>query len=774
MKTVRQPAEDLRTIERHYRNLFESMIEGFALCEVLCDGAGEVYDFRYLAVNPAFERQTGLAAGLVTGRTLRQLFPNTESVWFERCGKAALTGEAARFEAWFGPLGRCFEVSCFQTAPCQFGALFTDVSECKRVEKEYRLAGELQAILEATPAAIWIAHDRECRRITGNAYADEIIMHTHRGGNVSRSARPGEEAVCYRVYRNGVELRPEELPSQVAAASGEPVKEEEFELVFDDGRRVHTTLSAVPLFDANGGVRGSVTAGIDITRLKQAEVTLRASEEKYRLLFESSIDGIILTSPDGRISAANSAACRILNRTEEEIVREGRDGIADTSDPRFAAGLEERDRTGRFYGELTMKRKDGTTFPVEISTVLYGSQDSETRSSVFFRDITERKRAEERLRDGQKLESLGLLAGGIAHDFNNILVSVIGNASLAQEKLPAGHPVVEILERVVQSGHQAAHLTHQMLAYSGKGKFVVETLNLSALIADMSAFVQESIAQRISIHFQLEDGLPPIEADRGQVQQVFVNLATNAADAIGRRDGMILVKTGIREVDGQFVRRRPEAGDLAPGRYVYLDVTDSGCGMDEATRTRIFDPFYSTKFTGRGLGLAAVAGIVRGHKGAITVSSEPDRGSCFTVLFPAAEHALEAKHAGLGNTPHSDSGVVLVVDDEPMVRDLLKQALEDHGYTVLLADNGPMAIEIIGKHRSGIELVLLDLSMPGMSGAEVLPELRKIRPDVRVMLSSGYSEAESMKLFEGQQVSAFLQKPFTLSTLREKVKSCIG
>jgi PAS domain S-box-containing protein len=771
MKTERKSTGDLRAIEQHYRNLFESMSEGFALCEVLFDEAGKPHDFRYLAVNPAFERHTGLAAGDVTGRTIRDLFPNTEAVFFERCGKTALTGEAARFETWFGPLGRCFELSCFQTAPGQFGVLFTDISECKRAEQEYRLAGELQAILEATPAAIWIAQDRECRRITGNAYADEIIMRTDRGGNVSRSARPGEEAVSYRVYRNGVELRPEQLPSQLAAATGRPVKEEEFELVFDDGRRVHTALSAVPLFGTDGSVRGSVTAGIDITRLKRAEETLRASEEKYRLLFESSLDGIILTSPDGRISAANSAACRILNRTEAEIVQEGRDGIAETSDPRFAASLEERDRTGRFHGELTMKRKDGTTFPVEISTVLYGSKNSETRSSVFFRDITERKKAEERLRDGQKLESLGLLAGGIAHDFNNILVSVIGNASLAQEKLPAGHPVIEILERVVQSGRHAAHLTHQMLACSGKGKFMVETLDLSALIADMSILIRESISPRIAIHFQLEDNLPPIEADRGQVQQMFVNLATNAADAIGNRDGVMLVKTGVRNVDGQFARRRPEAGDLAPGRYVYLDVSDSGCGMDEATRIRIFDPFYSTKFTGRGLGLAAVAGIVRGHKGAITVSSEPGQGSCFTVLLPVAGQAMLT---GVRNTTRGDSGVVLVVDDEQMVRDLLQQALEDQGYTVLLADNGPMAIDIIKQQPGGIKLVLLDLSMPGMSGAEVLPELRKIQPEIKVMLSSGYSEAESMKLFEGQQVTAFLQKPFTLNTLREKVKSCIG
>ena len=196
--------------------------------------------------------------------------------------------------------------------------------------------------------------------------------------------------------------------------------------------------------------------------------------------------------------------------------------------------------------------------------------------------------------------------------------------------------------------------------------------------------------------------------------------------------------------------------------------------MDDATRARIFDPFYSTKFMGRGLGLAAVAGIVRGHKGTVTVSSQPGQGSCFTVLFPVAEHAVEDRFDELGDTASESCGTVLVVDDERMVRDLMKQALEDDGYTVLLADDGPMAIDIIKQQPGNIELVLLDLSMPGMSGAEVLPELRKIRPDVKVMLSSGYSEAESMQLFEGQQVAGFLQKPFTLNTLRDKVKDSIG
>ena len=274
-------------------------------------------------------------------------------------------------------------------------------------------------------------------------------------------------------------------------------------------------------------------------------------------------------------------------------------------------------------------------------------------------DITERKQAEERLRQTQKLESLGLLAGGVAHDFNNLLVGVIGNASLAQELLPPGNPAAELLDGVIKTGEQAAHLTRQMLAYSGKGRFVVEALDLSALIPEIGGLVRPSISKKIALHFDLEEDLPPIEADRGQIQQVFMNLVLNAAEAIGSHDGLISVRTGVQNVDDAYVRLHPEAAELKPGEYVFLEVRDTGCGMDDATRAKIFDPFFSTKFTGRGLGLAAVAGIVRGHKGAISVTSAPGQGSCFTVLFPAAARGaggrLPARQHGAPRR-RSDSG----------------------------------------------------------------------------------------------------------------------
>ena len=286
--------------------------------------------------------------------------------------------------------------------------------------------------------------------------------------------------------------------------------------------------------------------------------------------------------------------------------------------------------------------------------------------------------------------------------------------------------------------------------------------------------MRTSIPKKITLHLDLKDGLPPIEADRGQVQQVFMNLALNAAEAIGSQGGVISVRNGVQIVDDQYMRLHPDAAMLPPGEYVFLEVRDTGCGMDEATRARIFDPFFSTKFTGRGLGLAAVAGIVRGHKSAIIVSSAPGEGSCFSVLFPAAAHGVAERPVNTSSTALQGSGAVLVVDDEEVVRDLARRVLERQGYTVLLADNGPAAIDVFKRHPGAIALVVLDLNMPHMSGEETLQELRRIRPEVKVVVSSGYTEAETMTMFKGQRVAGFIQKPYTMTGLAEKVKRYAG
>jgi signal transduction histidine kinase/CHASE3 domain sensor protein/CheY-like chemotaxis protein len=511
----------------------------------------------------------------------------------------------------------------------------------------------------------------------------------------------------------------------------------------------------------------------DITERMRMEEELRKSEERLRTQVTASSDGVYRMNPDW---------------SEMRQLR-GRDFIADTDEannnwlqkyihpddqPQVLGAIGEAIRTRSIF-ELQHRvlRVDGSlgwTFSRAIPLKDANGEIIEWLGAAS--DITESKHADARLLQAQKLESLGVLAGGVAHDFNNLLCGVIGNASLAQEMLPPGNPAVALLESVVKSGEQAAHLTRQMLAYSGKGQFFLESLDLSALIPEMLGLVQPSLSKEIKLSFDLNPHLPTIRADRGQAQQVFMNLIINAGEAIGSHDGLISVRTCVEDVNEAYIRLNPEASSLSPGKYVCLEVRDTGCGMDEATKARIFDPFFTTKFTGRGLGLAAVSGVVRGHEGSIAVSSEPGKGSCFTLLFPADERAASPpKVAARKDTFHRD--VVLVVDDDQSVREVAKRALECQGYTVLLADSGLAAIDVFSRHGGEIAVVVLDLSMPNMGGVAALPELRRTRPEIRVLVSSGYAEAETMALFRGERVSGFIQKPYTANDLREKVRVCM-
>jgi PAS domain S-box-containing protein len=511
---------------------------------------------------------------------------------------------------------------------------------------------------------------------------------------------------------------------------------------------------------------------------RRAEEALAASEARFRALLESAPQGVIAVDEKGCIALVNAKTEEMFGYTRDELLGQPLDILL--PERYRAAHLGHRrqyfahphTRPMGLGLDLWGQRKGGGEFPLEIGLSFIGRAGTQLALALVT-DITDRKRAEEHLRQAQKLESIGMLAGGIAHDFNNLLVGVIGNASLAQDLLPQSNPAAELLEAVVKTGEQAAHLTRQMLAYAGKGQFVVEPLNLSDLVPEMTGLVQPSISKKIALHLGLDPDLPPIQADRGQMQQVFMNLALNAAEAIGSDAGMISVRTGVQDVDELYVRRSLET-ELSPGRYVLLEVRDTGCGMDEATRTRVFDPFFSTKFQGRGLGLAAVAGIVRGHGGAISVSSAPDKGACFTVLFPAAEGVSAVAQVAAQYATLRGIGTILVVDDELPVRDLARKVLERYGYKVLLADGGPAAIDAFKRHPGDISLVILDASMPGMTGAETYPELRKVRPAVKILVSSGYSELETMKAFPGPQVAGFIQKPYTSRGLAEKVRSAMA
>jgi two-component system, cell cycle sensor histidine kinase and response regulator CckA len=526
----------------------------------------------------------------------------------------------------------------------------------------------------------------------------------------------------------------------------------------------------------------------DITERKQAEEKLFETNQRLEALMDALPIGVSFSDDPTcqRITGNPAVLAQFEVGPEENLSASAPDPAAPGRKIRlFHQGreisaaelpLQQAARYGRAVPpiELEIHLPSGRTWFAECSAAPVLDRHGSVAGGVAVTvDITERKRSEDRLRQAQKLESLGLLAGGVAHDFNNLLVGVIGNASLAQEMLPPNHPATELMGTVVKTGEQAAHLTRQMLAYSGKGKFLVETLAISELVHGIIDLARPSIPKKVSLSLELGEDLPAIEADRGQVQQILMNLAINAAEAIGSHAGLITVRTGTQAVDENYVRQHPEAAELQPGKYVVLEVRDTGCGMDGAVKAKIFDPFFSTKFTGRGLGLAAVAGIVRGHKGAIVVTSAPGKGSVFSVLFPPAPHDAGQQPEAVPGAGARGSGVVLVIDDEEVVRETARRSLERHGYTVLVADDGPAAIDILKRRPVKLDLAVLDLSMPGMSGEETLPELRKIRPEMKVLVSSGYSEAEAMSLFRGQRVSGFVQKPYTSATLAEKVKSAL-
>jgi len=404
---------------------------------------------------------------------------------------------------------------------------------------------------------------------------------------------------------------------------------------------------------------------------------------------------------------------------------------------------------------------------------------------VAIEDATERRRTEKRaseranemearVRHAQKLESLGVLAGGIAHDFNNLLVSVVGNAELAAQELPRESGARVYIQAIMQAAQRAAELTHQMLAYSGKGRIEVTQLDLNRLIQEMSHLLEVSISKKVVLKYHLANNLPLIEGDATQIRQVIMNLIINAAEATGERSGVVTVSTGVMEADRAYLGQTFIVEDLPEGYYCHFEVADTGCGMGAESMERIFDPLFNTKFAGRGRGLAAVLGIVRGHKGALKVYSQLNRGTTFKVLLPCAQQAAEDS----GEKKQKPDvwrgrGTVLVADDEETVVTVTKQLLEKRGLSVLVARDGKQAVKLFEQRAREIDVVLLDLTMPHMSGEEAFRELRRIDPDVRVILTSGYSEEDTMTRFAGKGVVDFVQKPYRPGSLIAAVRGAL-
>ena len=508
----------------------------------------------------------------------------------------------------------------------------------------------------------------------------------------------------------------------------------------------------------------------------------------YRAVLASSLAPLFVVDSHGKILVTSESVQGAFGWSPEELKGQNiKILIPDPHHSHHDEYLERYRRTGETFlvgqpREFEAQRRDGTTFPCNVAVSLVDfPEEPEAVFSGIIRDISDRKQAEQERRDfevqiqhAQKLESLGVLAGGIAHDFNNLLTSMLGNASLALEEMAITSPARDSVERIVTAAKRAADLTRQMLAYSGKGKFIIERIDVSQLVEEICHLLEVTISKNVVVKFNLDSNLPPIEADVSQIRQVIMNLITNASDAIEDKSGVITVTTGAMEADRAYLTDTFLDEDLPEGIYTYLEVSDTGCGMNAETKERLFDPFFTTKATGRGLGLAAVLGIVRGHRGAIKCYSELGRGTTIKMLLPAVNSQADPVQPNVGRSEEwSGSGTVLVVDDEETVRAVARRMLEMTGFNVLTACDGAEGVEVFRDHADEIDVVLLDMTMPRLSGSEAFREMRRIRSDVRVILSSGYNEQESINRFAGKGLAGFLQKPYQRSDLVDRLRHAL-
>jgi PAS domain S-box-containing protein len=503
---------------------------------------------------------------------------------------------------------------------------------------------------------------------------------------------------------------------------------------------------------------------------------LRESEARFRHLVEVMDEGMWVIDPQGLTTFVNRRMAEMLGYQAAEMIGRALPIFMFEED----VAASDRNLAQRREGisgqhDFRFRRKDGS----ELWTIVTGNPVTDEEGRVvsvlgMITDITERRRREQAQLQSQKLESLGVLAGGIAHDFNNLLTAILGNINLAQMCIPRLSPAQPYLDNLEKTVQRATGLTRQMLAYSGKGRFEVAPLDLNQAVEEMSHLLGVSISKKVNLRFQLQDGLPAFMAEPSQVQQVVMNLVTNASEAIGDAEGIVSVRTGLQVYSDRDLVRDFPGQDIAPGAFLTLEVSDTGQGMSPEVQARIFEPFFTTKFTGRGLGLSAMQGIVRGHKGGIRVYSEVGKGTTFKLIFPAGTRVLPPLPEAEAPEVWRGSGTVLVVDDEEGVRAVASALLQSMGFEVLTVRDGQEALARFQSNGSAIRAILMDLTMPHMDGVETFRELRRLDPGCRVVLTSGYNEQEAVQDFVGKGLVAFVQKPFQRQDLLQAMRKALG
>lgn len=764
----RRIEEALQTSLEQYRSTLDAMPDAVHVVD---------RDLRILFFNQAFRRfseKAGLSSSPV-GWTIFEAFPFLPPLVREQYESVFSTGTPLVSEEISQVHGKTFYTQTRKIPVIEKGRVIRvvtvlhDLTESHQAEVALRESEEkYRTLVEMLPHSLSVFQDGKV--MFTNEATRRMFRYPESGpplGQDILAVVPEAEKVrlmgFVRDRMSGRPDAPERYETVLRRADGEEFPAEVFvRMIAYSGRLAEQVLVA------------------DITEQRRAQDALAASEALYRELFENANDLVYTHDLQGRMLSLNKAGETLTGYSREEALTMNVLDVVAPEDRELAKEMVLRkvfDSEPTQY-ELEILSKDGRRIPVEVSTRVIERNGEPFAIQGIARDISERRRAEqERIRleaqmqHAQKLEGLGVLAGGIAHDFNNLLVGIMGYAGLAATRTPPESPVHTHIQRIEQSAQRAAELTNQLLAYSGRGMYVIQPLDLSRLASEMGHLLSAAVSKKAQLRYECQPNLPLIEGDTAQIHQVVMNLITNASDAIGEDEGVITIRTFVQDANAEFLSTMYVDDGLLPGRYVCLEVSDTGCGMDDETLTRMFDPFFSTKFAGRGLGLAAVLGIVRSHKGGLQVQSGLGKGTAFRVFFPVRtveenEGMAFAAAPDFGQLGEwKGAGVILVADDEAPARAVAREAFEMHGFTVLTAENGREAVDMFRANAEAVVAVLLDLTMPVMNGDEALEHIHAIRPDVPVVLSSGYTEQDCSRRFTSGGPAAFVQKPYLLSQL---------
>ncbi len=538
-----------------------------------------------------------------------------------------------------------------------------------------------------------------------------------------------------------------------------------------DGSCIEVSIRSAPLIAGEKCI-GSYLIYQDLSQRGEAALSSAHSEERYRSLVQSSAYGIYRSSREGKFLDVNPALIAMLGyESADELLRLDPRRDVFVNGEEQARLIEEFRRSGRVNAiEVRWKRKNGSTITVAVSGKSGGAADV---MEAIAEDVTGRRALEEQFRQAQKMEAVGRLAGGVAHDFNNLLMVISGYAEVILESMDAGNPLHTKARAIQQASDRATALTRQLLAFSRKQLLELKVVDVNAIIEDMERLLRPLIGENIALVTNLAaDGLHT-RADAGQLEQVLMNLVVNSKDAMPG-GGRVTIKTQIITLDDS---QRGDTAFIRPGDYAMISVSDDGVGMDKETQSRIFEPFFTTKEKGKGtgLGLSTVYGIVKQSGGYVMVESEPGCGTTFIIYLPRVADAAESRSAApVGQAPAGGSETVLLVEDEESVRQLVRETLQSKGYQVLDASNGESGLVAAARYEGTIDLVISDVVMPGMGGRELVRRLLELRPTIKVLYLSGYTEDAVVSDGAEESDNTFLQKPFTLQNLSRTVREVLG